>query len=220
MSRMMAPLLALALVCSGTAHAAATAAPETRQLYLVLIKQARSDGKTRAALAYLDDFDKRFPAERDATILRVNCLLDLGQVAAAESVLARLAADGSGAASEIRGHVLSAQHHWADAARQYAAALSADPANWATSNALGYAQLRLGQPARAVETLKAARELAPGDVVVRNNLALALTVAGRRDEAARLLSAVADGAERARLRARLTEEAALLAPSPAPAAAH
>ncbi len=196
----------------------AEASGSTRQLYLVLIQQARKDGRQRAALAFLDDFDRQYPGDRESRILRINCLLDLGQTDQAAAALAQIpASDRSAEAQAVRGHVLAAQGSWQAAAEQYRAALRASPADPLASNALGYALLRGGEAAQAVESLKAARDLAPGNEVVRNNLALALTVAGRRGEADALLATLRDASARAALHAQIDEQAALFAAPPATA---
>ncbi|MFC0204663.1 tetratricopeptide repeat protein [Novosphingobium soli] len=192
-------------------HDAASEA-STRGLYLALIRQARTDGRPRAAIAYLDDFDRRHPDDRDAQILRVNCLLDLSRVDEARRALARIpASDHSGAALAIRGHVMAAQGDWTGASAQYTAALQASPADPFIANALGYALLRAGQAQAAVEALRSAGDLAPDDAVLRNNLILALTVSGRLGEAEALLARVQDGGERSRLRRQVAGEAARIA---------
>jgi len=215
-------LLALAAVLAAPtlpASAAAISAEEgsTRTLYLVLIRQARLDGKARAALAYLDDFDRQHPGDIEAQILRVNCLLDLGQVYAAWTAVSRIPAGiRNGAAQAARGHVLAAQGRWNEAAAQYGLALDSSPADPMIANALGYAQLRAGASEQAVETLKGALDLlAPHSAesaVARNNLGLALTMAGRPAEAARLID---DPRERKRLSAQFANEAARLLAQPA-----
>lgn len=185
---------------------------DTSDLYITLIRQARIDGRPRAAIAYLDDFERRHPDDREAQLLRVNCLLDLGQVDAAGTALARIpASDRSGGVLAVRGHVLAARNQWPQAAAQYAAALQARPADALIANALGYARLRAGDTQNAVETLRGARDLAPGDLVVRNNLILALTMTGRLGEAETLMAGVTDLKEKARLRQQVTGEAARLA---------
>lgn len=190
----------------------AEASGSTRQLYLVLIQQARKDGRQRAALAFLDDFDRQYPGDRESRILRINCLLDLGQVDAAAAALARIPAnDRGGATLAVRGHVLAARGQWPQAAVQYAAALQANPTDALIANALGYAWLRAGQTAQAVETLRSAHDLAPGDVVPRNNLILALMMNGRVGEAEALLGTVADAREKSGLRQQVVKEAARLA---------
>lgn len=183
----------------------------TRTLYLSLIRQARADGRTRAALAYLDDFDRQYPRDRDSLVLRVNCLLDLGQTEEAQNALTRIPPnDRGGETLEIRGHVAAALGDWAQAAREYDAALQANPASPLIGNALGYAQLRSGRTAQAVEALRAAHDLAPSETVIRNNLALALTMAGRGSEADALLSGIRDAGTRARVRHEVASEAAML----------
>lgn len=212
-------LAAMALMPTAPAFAAKHPAPQeiaapssTRALYLSLIRQARLEGHARAALAYLDDFDRQNPEDHEAAVLRVNCLLDLGQLAAAQSALARLpGGDRDGDALAVRGHVFAAQGHWEQAAGQYAAAHAVSPADASIGNALGYAQLRIGQTAQAVETLRGAFDLAAGDPMVRNNLALALTISGHGAEAALLLARIPDPIERVRLSAGLQAEAARIA---------
>lgn len=221
MSRALAFVLAGALGLAAPTTVLAKAKPaaeevSTRTLYLALIRQARLDGRPRAALAYLDDFDRRHPGEREAHVLRVNCLLDLGQVEAANAALAQVSASGdSGEVLAVRGHVLAAQARWPEAAQAYARAQQASPADPFIGNALGYAQLRIGRVEEAVETLKRALDLAPSNAEsharVRNNLALALTAAGHSAEAAALLARVRDGAERQRLQSGLAAEVARLA---------
>lgn len=195
-----------------TAPEEASLQADTSDLYITLIRQARIDGRPRAAIAYLDDFDRRHADDREAQLLRVNCLLDLGQVDAANIALRRIpASDRSGGVLAVRGHVLAAQNLWPQAAAQYAAASQASPADALIANALGYARLRAGDTQNAVETLRGARDLAPGDLVVRNNLILALTMTGRLGEAETLMASVADPKEKARLRQQVTGEAARLA---------
>jgi Flp pilus assembly protein TadD len=185
----------------------------TRDLYLLLIRQARDDGRPRAALAYLADFDRRHPGDRDARILRINCLLDLGQTDAAEAALAALPAGG--ASEAVHGHVLAARGDWARAAARYRAALGAMPADPLTANALGYAQLRAGQFDEAIETLRGAMDLAPANGVIRNNLLLALTLAGRGAEADAALHTITDPAARADLKRAIVGQAMRLAAAPA-----
>lgn len=213
---LLATVLPLSILPSSAAFAANSSADaaqaSTRGLYMSLIRQARADGRARAAIAYLDDFDKQNPEDREGQLLRVNCLLDLDQVTAARAALSRIpASDRSGPAQAVRGHVLAAEGNWAQASAQYAAALQQSPADAFIANALGYARLRSGQAGLAVETLRGARDLAPDDTVVRNNLILALTMTGRLGEAEAMLAQVADTAEKGRLRQQVAGEAARLA---------
>jgi Flp pilus assembly protein TadD len=179
----------------------------TRDLYLLLIRQARADGRPRAALAYLADFERRYPGDLAARILHVNCLLDLGRTDAAEAAAAGLPATSpDGENSVIRGHILAARGDWEAAAVQYRAALAASPADPLTRNALGYAELRAGHPAYAAEMLKAASDLAPTNTVIRNNLLLALTLAGRGAEAEAVIRKIPDAQAAQKLRGQLALE--------------
>ena len=180
----------------------------TRGLYLQLIRQARADGRPRAALAYLDDFDRRYRGDRDALVLRINSLLDLQDLDAAEAAATQLPADDSAAA--IRGHVHAARGRWADALPFYQAAIHASPADPLLRNALGYAQLRAGGPTQGIETLRAAQDLAPADRTIRNNLLLALTLAGQRAEVEAALRQIRDAREQDALRRQLAAEAVRL----------
>lgn len=205
---MKAFLLAAMLVAAPVQ--AAEAPPETRGLYLQLIHQARADGRARAAIAWLDDFDRRYPGDADARLLRVNALLDLGQIDAAEAVPLP-AETRNGGVSAVRGHLFAARERWGQAADSYATAALASPADPLLRNALGYALLRDGRTGEAVEAFRAAADLAPQEPVIRNNLLLALTVAGRRDEAEALLRRV-DPATQTRLRRQIAAEQGRMKP--------
>ncbi|WP_375196602.1 tetratricopeptide repeat protein [Sphingobium sp.] len=193
--------MVLAALLMAAPPAQAEEAPEMRGLYLQLIHQARADGRSRAALAYLDDFERRYPDDAEARLLRVNSLIDLGQIDAAEAVV--LPADAQGA-NAVRGHLLAARGHWVEAADRYAGAVEDSPADPLLRNALGYALLRAGLAARAIEALRGAIDLAPQEAVIRNNLLLALMVAGHRAEAETGLRSIGDPA----LRRTLAAEAA------------
>lgn len=192
-----------------------TSAPEsTRSLYLELIRQARADGRPRAAVAFLDDFDKQYPDDVEAKILRINCMLDLGETSDAARIAQSLPDNqrarnlGSEAA---RGHVQAALGDWTSAAGHYEAAIDARPADAYLRNALGYAQVRAGNAQAGIESLLAANELAPSSSVIRNNLALALFVGGDSSAARELLDEVTDEAHRAELDTQIRAEAARIA---------
>ena len=210
-------LLTVALSAMLTALGPVSAAtpgtePPTRGLYLQLIRQARADGRPRAAIAYLDDFDRQFPGDLDARLLRINSLLDLGQNDKAEAALATLGRTPStgpqaAAVSAVRGHVLAARGAWAEAVPRYEAAVSADPTDPMLRNALGYALIRTGAFAGAIEALRGAGDLAPGDTVVRNNLILALMLGGDKDAIADAIARVGDRRAQADLRRQIGAEA-------------
>jgi Flp pilus assembly protein TadD len=206
------PLLLLLAIVPSAAPAAATSAPETRGLYLQLIGQARIDGRPRAALAYLDDFDRRFPGDVGARVLRVNSLLDLGQLDEAERIVARLAkVQGNATVDAVRGHALAARGRWPEASARYQAAIAASPADPMLRNALGYAQLRSGLGDLAIEQLRGASDLAPDEPVIRNNLLLAFAVTGRKQDLSAGIRTAGNRKAQAELLRTITNEAKRLA---------
>lgn len=208
---MMRPLLIAMLIGLAPPAMAGDEPAATRGLYLQLIRQARADGKPRAALAYLDDFERQYPADPDAPILRINSLLDLDQIDGAEAVPLP-PETREGAVSAVRGHLLAARDRWGEAVPLYQAAMRASPADPLLRNALGYALLRAGQTAQAIETLRGAADLAPGSDVIRNNLLLALAAGGRAAEAEAMLRQIGDTRARDALRRTLATQTALLGP--------
>ncbi len=215
MTRSISPLLAMLSLLMMPAAVVAADRPvantqmETRGFYLQLIHQARADGRPRAAIAYLDDFDRQFPGDLDARILRANSLLDLGQIDAAAEVLATLSPRSPSASlSAVRGHVLAARGQWAAAIPCYEAAVGAGPTDPLLRNALGYALLRNGMPDRAIEQLRNGVDLAPTDDVIRNNLLLAFVIAGRRADADAMIAGAGDRQAQTDLRKLVTAEAA------------
>ncbi|MDB5685514.1 MAG: Tetratricopeptide 4 [Rhizorhabdus sp.] len=185
---------------------------QTRGLYLQLIQQARADGRPRAAIAYLDDFERKYPGDLDASILRANAMLDLGQIDEAAAVLATLTkSQNSVGLSAVRGHVLAARGQWAEAIPFYQAAAAAGPTDPMLRNALGYALLRGGYVDRAIEQLRNAADLAPDDNVIRNNLILACTMAGRRADADAIIARAGDRQSQADLRRQVAAEVARIA---------
>jgi Flp pilus assembly protein TadD len=186
-------------------------APQTRGLYLQLIHQARADGRPRAALAYLDDFERQFPGDVGAEVLRVNSLIDLGQIDQAERALAVLAKTSSNAAVDaVRGHVAAARGRWTDAAGFYQLAANASPADPLLRNALGYALLRSDRGDAAIEQLHAAGDLAPTDMVIRNNLLLALAMTGRKADLAAEIARSGDRQAQTDLLRSISSEASRL----------
>jgi tetratricopeptide (TPR) repeat protein len=181
----------------------------TRGFYLDLIRQARSDGRPRAALAFLDDFDRQYASDVEAIVLRINCLLDLGELDKADAATRRLPRDARASrlgADGARGHVSAALERWSAAVVHYKAAIAARPADANLFNALGYAQIRAGQARDAIATLRSASELSPKSDVIRNNLLLALLLAGEADVLRDALDQIPDPAQRSALDEQLRQE--------------
>lgn len=182
-------------------------AANTRKLYLILVSDLEAQGKSRAALGYLAAYDKFYPNDPKAALLRAQCLLDIGSYQAATSAFrAQLNSGNAAAAHNGLGQVAMAQRHWQDAVDQFNAADTADPSNVRYINNLSYAQLRAGQFDQAVSNAREAYELAPGNNRVRNNLLLALAAAGNKSEAQSLIDAIGDPAQRAAVQHMVTTQ--------------
>lgn len=84
--------------------------------------------------------------------------------------------------------LLAEQGSSPEAAENYAwLALELEPGRWEYLDTLGWAQLKAGKAAQAVETLERARALAPDALDVAMHLAEALAAAGRSEQAMTLL---------------------------------
>lgn len=215
-----AAILTSQMIPSGSAQAEPNDGQgQTRGIYLQMIQKARIDGRSRAAIAYLDDYDRKYSGDTEAKVLRINCLLDLRQIAEAQGLVNRLPFERSGRFAAIinavRGHVLAAQDRWGEAVPFYTAAVAADPTSGMLHNALGYALLRDHRFDRGLEAMRDARELAPDDVIIRNNLMLAYALGGSEAQLTQALEAVGDRSARAALGKRITAEAARLRAAPA-----
>lgn len=187
-----------------------TTAQSTRGLYLQLIRQVRADNRPRAALAYLDDFEKKYAGDLDAKILRINCLLDLGDVAAAKEVVDSLPKNSrtpSDVVETARGHVLAAKGQWIQASQRYQIASGINPTDPNIRNALGYAQLRSGEIDLAIVSLRSAADLSPNSEVIRNNTLLAFELSGNTREFSNLLSKIRDASKRQKLQMQTYAEA-------------
>lgn len=85
----------------------------------------------------------------------------------------------------LLGIVNSTQNRWAEATREFEAAISGDPDNTEFLRRLGWAQLNAGDKIRGIECLNKAKDLAPMDVNVLLDLANAYQFILDFDEAKR-----------------------------------
>lgn len=161
---------------TGTPPSAMLDQARSRVLYLDVIRKLNSDGKGHAALAYLDDYDRRFPDDQSARLLRADCLLGAGALKQAEEIYLTLAQGADSAAAQAGlGKIAAARGDWTGAVHAYERAVAAEPLQFAYRNDLGYALLQTGAVDRAAFVLRQAAELAPGNAHIRRNLALALS---------------------------------------------
>jgi Flp pilus assembly protein TadD len=169
----------------------------SQSLFLAIINGLRDEGQSRAALAYLDEFDKQYPGVPYAALLRAECLMDVGQLPRAEPVFTLLlGGEYSGAAYAGLGSIAAAREDWKDAAKDFQEALRVEPSRAQYASDLGFAQVRLGDYAAGVEMLGRASELAPRNDFIRNNLILGLHLAGQDGQAARVIDAIDNPNER------------------------
>lgn len=189
----------------GLGPATAEEPPQGQALYLDLIKGLQQRGLYRAALAHLDEFHRLHGTVPQATLLRAECLAEIGEPEPAQLAFRSLLR-GPQAAPARRGLGLLAARReaWPEAIAEFESALAVEPTSVRTLNNLGYALMRSGHPARAEFRLRQAAELEPGNAGVRNNLALLLASTGRAAEAEQLLGQSADRPTRIALRQEAT----------------
>lgn len=146
-----------------------------RSLYLGVIDSLRGQGMTHAALAHLDSFERQHPHDPRARVLRADCLVDLEDFAAAETLYRALASGPVAPQAEAGlGRIQARRGQWAAAAAAFAKAVALRPTHAPYLNDLGFALLQAGRTEEARFRLRQAAELAPEDLLVRNNLQLAL----------------------------------------------
>lgn len=178
-------------------EAATLDAEHTRQLYLIVVDRLRRQGSERAALSYLDAYDRQYPADPQARLMRADCLMSIGDGEAAAPVYTELLTSGHrAAASAGLGKVAVARADWEAAHRYFQTAVSLSPSTPEYVNNLAYAQMRSGRTDAALATLRQAQELDPGNVLVRNNMILCLQLSGRGAEAQAMLAAIGSADER------------------------
>ncbi|MFE0753667.1 tetratricopeptide repeat protein [Inquilinus sp. NPDC058860] len=178
-------------------QAAALDAENSRDLYLGIVDKLRQGGKSRAALAYLDDYDNRHPGDARAQVLRADSFLDIQDYDRAEAIYRELLnGDQSAAAYDGLGRVAAGRGDWAKARAQFHEAVRREPINVKYLNDLGFAEMRIASYDEALFTLRQASELAPTNAQVRNNLILCLDVAGQADQSKAMIARIADTKER------------------------
>ena len=178
-------------------QAAALNDDNSRDLYLGIVDKLRQGGKSRAALAYLDDYDNRNPGDIRAQVLRADSFLDIQDYDRAEGIYRQLTGgDQAAAAYDGLGRVAAGRGDWAKARAQFHEAVRREPINVKYLNDLGFAEMRIASYNEALFTLRQASELAPGNTMVRNNLILCLDVAGQGDTAKSMLGQITNAQER------------------------
>ena len=173
----------------------------TTELYLTIVEGLVDQGRYRAALGYLDQYAVSEKKNPRFNMMYGEALLGVGKYD--EAVQAFSALQGTDLAAvgyNGLGRVEASKGKWALAENHFTQAVEARPSSADYLNNLGFAEIHLGDaPAlsRAEFNLRQAHELAPTSISIRNNLVLALTMAGKKDEARAVIDGIATPRERA-----------------------
>ncbi len=185
-----------------SATAAKAMAPQDQaQLYLDVVEGLIRQQRYGAAIAFLDaakakDFGARY------WLLRGNALLGLERTD--EALAAYAALDKTALAAEGwngKGRVAAARRQWPGAFTNFREAVREEPSNPDFLNNLAFAGLHLEQSGASAAYLRQAWELKPDSSLIRNNLIIALTLAGDHDGADAILNGLKDRGEREKVEA-------------------
>jgi Flp pilus assembly protein TadD len=180
----------------------------TSQLYLSVVNGLLAQGRYRAALAYLDQYAVK--EERTPHFRQLHGEALLGTEQYDEAIAAFSSLESTGLAPEGfsgLGRVKATQGDWPVAVSYFERAVALRPASAEFLNNLGYARLVMDDDslAEAEFNLRQAQELDPASESIRTNLLIALTLAGKDEEAERLLSGIPVPKKRAEVRRFATD---------------
>ncbi|VVE19583.1 Beta-barrel assembly-enhancing protease [Pandoraea iniqua] len=168
---------------------AKTAAPDTKELYLSMIREMQERGAYFASLAHIDQFRIQYGNSPDVDILRADALRETGQPDAAEATYRTLLASPVAAAAwHGLGLVAAQRKDYAGATQALREAVSRAPTEPFYLSDLGFAQLCNGDAAGARVPLAQAAELKPDSRKVLSNLAVYLLVTGERARADQMMT--------------------------------
>lgn len=173
----------------------------TTELYLTIVEGLVDQGRYRAALGYLDQYAVSEKKNPRFNMMHGEALLGVGKYD--EAVQAFSALQGTNLAAvgyNGVGRVEASKGQWALAEGHFTQAVAARPSSADYLNNLGFAEIHLGDEhslSKAEFNLRQAHELAPTSTSIRNNLVLALTLAGKKDEARAVINGIAAPRERA-----------------------
>lgn len=171
-------------------------ADDLRRMHLAMIRGLIDQGKAEAALAFLDDYEMRFPHDLEARAMRGEALLRVGKFAEANALFQDLLKSNYRPQADFGlGEVSASSGDWATATGHFYDAARLAPTNARYLNNYGYALLEVGRAADAYDVLGRAYELTPGDNITRNNYILAAERSGH-DVAATKALQTASAADR------------------------
>jgi Flp pilus assembly protein TadD len=163
--------------------------PDQQPIYVELIQKMVDTGQYYAALAYLDQYDRRWPATHQTQFLRATAYRNTGRLPQAATIYAELTHTGLKAkAYEGLGLVKAAQGHMPQALSDFKAAVEYDPTDVNALNNLGYSALALRDYPLAEETLFKAGQLAPQDKKIWSNIAVLMALTNQQFKAETIMA--------------------------------
>ncbi|VVE56584.1 Flp pilus assembly protein [Pandoraea terrae] len=163
--------------------------PDSKDVYLSLIRQMQGQGMYFASLAHIDGYRQQFGSTPDVELLRADALRETGQPAQAEAAYRKLlGGEQAGAAWHGIGLLAGLRHAYGDAAQALKEAVRLEPTEALYLNDLGFALLWSGDVGGARVPIAQAAELAPTNRKVLGNLAVYLLVAGERGRAEKVMA--------------------------------
>ncbi|HEY4345576.1 MAG TPA: tetratricopeptide repeat protein [Parvibaculum sp.] len=175
-------------------------ASSTSELYLTIVEGLIDQGRYRAALGYLDQYavsEKKTPR---FNMMHGEALLGVGKYDEATKAFSALeGTDLAAIGYNGLGRVEATRERWGEAERYFTQAVAARPSSADYLNNLGFAEIHLGGNdalAKAEFNLRQAQELDPKSVSIRNNLVLALSLAGKKEDAQAVLADIPTTRER------------------------
>lgn len=179
-----------------------------RTLYLSVIEQLIKSGKAHAAMAHLDEYERKYGTGPAPQRIRADAWFALGEMDKAEAgYKSVLSGEQAGFARHGLGRVAAARGDWPAARQSFEAAVKEQPTNPRFLNDLGCSLFRTGQMADAEFALRKAHELEPRDEEIITNI---LVLLAKSDGAAKLddiFADISDATERSSLRERLASYA-------------
>jgi len=154
---------------------------DDRQVHIDLIRGMLAKQQYYAALAHIQDQQRRSGSSRELTLLEAEARRKLGQSAAAEQLYKQLLGTDYDADAEHGLGLLYASRDLGAAVQHLRLAVQRRPTDVVFRNDLGYALMVAGRYREALPELSTAVELDPNDTLGRNNLIVLLLM--NKDEA-------------------------------------
>lgn len=190
-SMLVAGLLAGCVSSPGNPDAVVRAATpqDTARLQTELVQDMMAKRQYFAALAHLEDVERRAGVTPQSALLRAQCLRHTDQLAEAEAVFRSLLDSPLAGEAEHGLGLILARRDLAAAVRHLSRAVRLQPTDARARNDLGYALMLSGRLDDARTQIATAQQLAPDDAKSRNNLIVLMHVMGEADAAAQLENA-------------------------------